>query len=78
MSERTVSAGSPAGVTPAPATVVRYGWKSWHSVVFLCCAAAFISYIDRTNISVASIPMKDQFGWTETTKGLVLSSFFIG
>jgi ACS family sodium-dependent inorganic phosphate cotransporter len=53
-------------------------WKSWHSVVFLCCAAAFISYIDRTNISVASIPMKDQFGWTETTKGLVLSSFFVG
>jgi ACS family sodium-dependent inorganic phosphate cotransporter len=78
MSERTVSAGSVAGVTPAPATAVRFGWKSWHSVVFLCCAAAFISYIDRTNISVASIPMKDQFGWTETTKGFVLSSFFVG
>ena len=78
MSERAVSAGSVAGVTPAPTTAIRFGWKSWHSVVFLCCAAAFISYIDRTNISVASIPMKDQFGWTETTKGLVLSSFFVG
>ena len=78
MSERTVPTASPAGVTPVPATLTRVGWKSWHSVVFLCCAAAFISYIDRTNISVASIPMKDQFGWTETTKGLVLSSFFVG
>ena len=53
-------------------------WKSWHTVVFLCCAAVFISYIDRTNISVAAIPMKEQFKWTETTKGIVLSSFFVG
>ena len=53
-------------------------WKSWHTVVVLCCAAVFISYIDRTNISVAAIPMKEQFKWTETTKGIVLSSFFVG
>ena len=79
MPERVVSAGSPVmDVTPARATATRYRWKSWHSVVSLCCAAVFISYIDRTNISVASIPMKEQFGWTETTKGLVLSSFFVG
>ena len=78
MSERTVPVGSSAGVTPVPATAIRRGWKAWHSVVFLCCAAVFISYIDRTNMSVASIPMKDQFGWTETTKGYVLSSFFVG
>ena len=47
-------------------------------MVLLCSAAVFIAYIDRTNISVASIAMKEQFGWTETTKGYVLSSFFIG
>lgn len=51
---------------------------AYYPVVGLCFAAVFISYIDRTNISVASIAMKDQFGWTETTKGFVLSSFFIG
>lgn len=79
MTEPTVSAGSPAGhVSSSSATTVRSGWQSWHTVVFLCCAAVFISYIDRTNISVASIPMKEQFGWTETTKGFVLSSFFVG
>ena len=41
-------------------------------------AAVFISYIDRTNISVAAIAMKDDLGWTETQKGIVLSSFFVG
>ena len=59
-------------------TETRWRWKSWHTVIFLCSAAVFISYIDRTNISVAAIPMKDEFAWTETTKGFVLSSFFIG
>ncbi|MEP6732741.1 MAG: ACS family MFS transporter [bacterium] len=53
-------------------------WKPWYTVVLLCLAAVFTSYIDRTNISVASIAMKEQFGWSETTKGIVLSSFFVG
>lgn len=57
---------------------MRRRWPPWYTVVFLCGAAVFISYIDRTNISVASISMKEQFGWTETTKGFVLSSFFVG
>ncbi len=53
-------------------------WNHWYTVVFLCGAAVFISYIDRTNISVAAIPMQAEYGWTETTKGYVLSSFFVG
>jgi ACS family sodium-dependent inorganic phosphate cotransporter len=53
-------------------------WSPWYTVVALCFAAVFISYIDRTNISVAAIPMKEEFRWTETTKGFVLSSFFVG
>ncbi|MEM7708717.1 MAG: ACS family MFS transporter [Pseudomonadota bacterium] len=47
-------------------------------VVGLCVLAAFICYIDRVNISVAIIPMQEAFGWSDTTKGFVLSSFFIG
>ena len=50
----------------------------WVTVVLLCGAAVLISYIDRTNISVAAIPMQTQFGWTETEKGWVLSAFFVG
>jgi MFS transporter, ACS family, solute carrier family 17 (sodium-dependent inorganic phosphate cotransporter), other len=47
-------------------------------LVALCFCATFICYIDRVNISVAIIPMAEHFGWSGTTKGLVLSSFFIG
>lgn len=63
----TVQVGRPAG-----------RWAPWHTVVLLCGAAVFISYIDRTNISVAALAMQEQFAWTETTKGYVLSSFFVG
>ena len=66
------------GRRAASATAARSGWKAWHTVVCPLLRRGFISYIDRTNISVASIAMKEQFGWTETTKGFVLSSFFVG
>jgi ACS family sodium-dependent inorganic phosphate cotransporter len=59
-------------------TATSRRWPAWYTVVALCTAAVFISYLDRTNISVASIQMKEQFGWDETTKGYVLSSFFVG
>ena len=54
------------------------GWQRRHTVVLLCFFSTFICYIDRVNISVAIIPMADQFGWTSTQRGLVLSSFFVG
>jgi ACS family sodium-dependent inorganic phosphate cotransporter len=47
-------------------------------MVLLCFFATFICYIDRVNISVAIIPMAREFGWSDTERGLVLSSFFIG
>lgn len=53
-------------------------WPAYYTVVMLLFAAVFISYIDRSNISVAAIPMQEQLGWTDTQKGVVLSSFFVG
>jgi ACS family sodium-dependent inorganic phosphate cotransporter len=53
-------------------------WQRRHTVVLLCFLATFICYIDRVNISVAIIPMAEQFGWSDTQRGLVLSSFFVG
>ena len=47
-------------------------------MVLLCFFATFICYIDRVNISVAIIPMAEEFGWSDTQRGLVLSSFFVG
>jgi ACS family sodium-dependent inorganic phosphate cotransporter len=52
--------------------------QPYRAVVALLCAAVFISYIDRTNISVGAIAMRLQFGWNETQKGVVLSSFYVG
>lgn len=51
---------------------------AYYMVVPLLAAAVFISYIDRSNISVGAIAMQVQFGWSETQKGLVLSAFFVG
>jgi ACS family sodium-dependent inorganic phosphate cotransporter len=53
-------------------------WPAYYAVTLLLCAAVFISYIDRTNISVAAIAMQAAFSWSETQKGAVLSAFFVG
>lgn len=53
-------------------------WPRRYTIVALCVLAVFVCYIDRVNISVAIIAMQAEYGWNETTKGLVLSSFFIG
>ena len=47
-------------------------------VVFLSFLAVFICYIDRVNISVAIIPMQEQFGWSESQVGIILGSFYFG
>jgi MFS transporter, ACS family, solute carrier family 17 (sodium-dependent inorganic phosphate cotransporter), other len=56
----------------------RGTWRAYYTLILLLCAASFISYIDRTTISVGAIPMKAQFGWSATQEGLVLSAFFVG
>jgi len=47
-------------------------------LILMCFAATSICYIDRVNISVAVIPMAETLHWSATTKGTVLTSFFIG
>ena len=54
------------------------GWGRRHTVLILCFLALFIAYTDRVNISVAAVAMREQLGWTQTTKGFVLSAFFVG
>jgi MFS transporter, ACS family, solute carrier family 17 (sodium-dependent inorganic phosphate cotransporter), other len=53
-------------------------WPVRYTLLLLSFAAYFVCYIDRVNISVAAIAMQEQFGWSETLKGLVLSAFFAG
>jgi hypothetical protein len=44
--------------------------------VGLCFVAFMLCNMDRVNMSVAILPMSQQYGWTSTTVGLVQSSFF--
>jgi ACS family sodium-dependent inorganic phosphate cotransporter len=67
-----------SGASTRSEIIARQQWPKRYTVVGMCFLAAFICYIDRVNISVAAIAMQDEFGWSETTKGFVLSSFFIG
>jgi ACS family sodium-dependent inorganic phosphate cotransporter len=53
-------------------------WPRRYTLVGLCFFAVFVGYLDRVNISVAAISMQEEFGWSDTLKGFVLSSFFIG
>jgi Sugar phosphate permease len=56
----------------------RIRWQKRHTVMLLCFMAAFICYMDRVSISIAVVAMQEQYGYSETTKGLILSSFFLG
>jgi MFS transporter, ACS family, solute carrier family 17 (sodium-dependent inorganic phosphate cotransporter), other len=49
-----------------------------YGLIALLAAAVFISYIDRTNISVGALAMQSRFGWSETQKGAVLAAFYAG
>jgi len=60
------------------ASQVTGGWSRRQALVGLCFLACFIAYTDRVNISVAAVAMQEQLGWSQTEKGFVLSSFFIG
>ena len=52
-------------------------WKTRYTVVLMCFAATFVCYIDRVNISVAIIPMAEEFKWDLETQGAILSSFYV-
>lgn len=65
-------------MTSTSAPISGTGWQRRHTVVLLCFLSTFICYIDRVNISVAIIPMAKEFGWSDTERGMVLSSFFAG
>lgn len=53
-------------------------WTVRRSLMVTLAVAWFLSYADRVNMSVAAIPMQAEFGWDETTKGLVMGSVFVG
>lgn len=57
---------------------VSGGWPARYTMMAMLVLALLLCYIDRVIISIAAIEMQKDFGWTDSEKGLVLSSFFLG
>lgn len=53
-------------------------WPKRWLVVGLCFCAFVLCNLDRVNMSIAILPMSQQYGWSTATMGLVNSSFFWG
>ncbi|KAJ4953111.1 hypothetical protein NE237_029943 [Protea cynaroides] len=51
--------------------------KRW-VVVLLCFSAFLLCNMDRVNMSIAILPMSQEFNWNSATVGLIQSSFFWG
>ncbi len=65
---------APAGI--ASSVVVAPNWQKRWSIVGLCGVAFMLCNMDRVNMSVAILPMSQQYLWDSETIGLVQSSFF--
>jgi MFS transporter, ACS family, solute carrier family 17 (sodium-dependent inorganic phosphate cotransporter), other len=76
--QRSPRAGRRAMGTAMPEIAGRGSWGRRHTLVALCVAALFLAYTDRVNLAVAALAMQAEFHWSQTVKGLVLSSFFVG
>ncbi|XP_010556546.1 PREDICTED: ascorbate transporter, chloroplastic [Tarenaya hassleriana] len=51
--------------------------KRW-VIVLLCFASFLLCNMDRVNMSIAILPMSQEFNWNSATVGLIQSSFFWG
>ena len=47
-------------------------------VLVLCCLVGAICALDRVLISIAILPMSDQYGFSDSTKGSIAAGFSIG
>lgn len=53
-------------------------WPKRYNMMWLLLLALLLCYIDRVLISLAAIEMQQELGWSDSDKGFVLSSFFVG
>ncbi len=75
--EEDVDVNSPLVIDPIPLKN-RFYIRHRFIVSIMLCISNLICYMDRTNMSIAIIPMGKQYKWSETTQSLVLSSFYYG
>lgn len=73
--------GAPAAATPSLSEGLAPpspGEAPWYGVLALAALAALICAIDRAAISVAILPMSEQYGWSDTVKGGINAAFYAG
>ncbi|MFC7099435.1 MFS transporter [Nonomuraea rubra] len=68
------NSATPAPAVPATARRARSRLR-W-TIITLSGLGLAIAYLDRSALSVASTYMQDDLGFDQTTKGILLSSFF--
>ncbi|XP_009134563.1 ascorbate transporter, chloroplastic isoform X1 [Brassica rapa] len=84
-SEESQGAGAVDPLPYAEAILVQ-GNASWWQlqfprrwvIVLLCFASFLLCNMDRVNMSIAILPMSQQYNWNSATVGLIQSSFFWG
>eukprot|EP00743_Colponemidia_sp_Colp-15_P004577 GILK01004934.1.p1 GENE.GILK01004934.1~~GILK01004934.1.p1 ORF type:complete len:508 (+),score=17.74 GILK01004934.1:90-1526(+) len=55
-----------------------FPWRMRSTMLILTFMSNLICYIDRTNLSIAIIPMAAEHNWSKSYQGIVHSSFFYG
>jgi hypothetical protein len=58
------------------ATASTKAWPQRFTIIALCFLAFMLCNMDRVNMSIAVLPMQQQYGWNSQTLGIVQSSFF--
>src|SRR5438132_1337199 len=61
-----------------PHATARAMWRPRFTLVAFSFTCLALSYMDRWNLSVAAPLLMKEFGWNETTMGLLQSVFFYG
>lgn len=72
------AADQDGAVAKGPGTVQSTGFPQRFTIVLLCFVAFMLCNMDRVNMSIAVLPMQQEFGWNSQTLGIVQSSFFWG
>lgn len=70
------AADQDGAVAKGPGTVQSTGFPQRFTIVLLCFVAFMLCNMDRVNMSIAVLPMQQEFGWNSQTLGIVQSSFF--
>ena len=58
------------------AAATSKAWPQRFTIVGLCFFAFMLCNMDRVNMSIAVLPMQQQYAWNSQTLGIVQSSFF--